>query len=274
MLIDFHTHAFPDKIAVRALSSLSPRVNSLPLTDGSVSGLLARMNEWGVERSVVCNIATNPRQTVKVNNFAMDTNSLYGDCLTALGSIHPGYEDIPGELQRIADAEIPGIKIHPEYMGHNIDDPAFDCIFDIAAGLDLFVITHAGFDAYSPSRVFANPDAILRRMRRSPKTKFVCAHWGANMMWQETFDKLLGKNIWIDTSLCVFSALDKNFAVKMLNKHDSNRILFASDCPWDSAAKTFAYIDSLPLSDDFKDKIYYANAESLLKSNRSIKASV
>ena len=131
MLIDFHTHAFPDKIAARALSSLSPRVNSAPLTDGSVSGLLDKMNIWGVDRAVVCNIATNPKQTVNVNNFAMETNSLHGDRLTALGSVNPGYEDIPGEMKRIADAGIPGIKIHPEYMGRNVDDPAFDLIFDL-----------------------------------------------------------------------------------------------------------------------------------------------
>jgi len=85
------------------------------------------------------------------------------------------------------------------------------------------------------------------------------------MMWHETYDKLLGENLWIDTSLRVFSGLGKDFAVKMLNKHDSCRILFASDCPWDSAGKTFDYIDSLPVSDDLKDRIYYANAEALLK---------
>lgn len=265
MLIDFHTHAFPEKIAERALSSLAVRVNMQPLTDGTVSGLLNRMDEWHVDRAVVCNIATNPKQTVNVNNFAMETNSLHGDRLTALGSVNPGFDDIPGELKRIADSGISGIKIHPEYMDHNVDDPAFDVIFDIAAELDLFVITHAGFDAYSPSRVFANPDAILRRVRRSPKTKFVCAHWGANMMWHETYDKLLGESIWIDTSLCVFSALDKEMVVKMIGKHDSDRILFASDCPWASSSETFAYMDSLPLSDDLKDKIYYANAVKLLK---------
>ena len=265
MLIDFHTHAFPDKIADRALSSLSPRVNTLPLTDGTVSSLLSRMDQWGVDRAVVCNIATNPKQTANVNAFARETNAAHGNRLTALVSVHPGYDDIPGEMQRIADAGIPGIKIHPEYMGHNVDDPVFDHIFELAAAYDLFVITHAGFDAYSPSRVFASPDAILRRIRRSPETKFVCAHWGSNMMWRETYSKLLGENFWIDTSLCVFSALDRSFAVRMLEKHDPDKVLFGSDCPWDDAEKTFAYIDSLPISDDRKEKIFYANAELLLK---------
>ena len=274
MLIDFHTHAFPDKIADRALSSLSPRVNMKPLTDGTVSDLIAKMDEWHVDRAVVCNIATNPKQTVNVNHFAMETNANYGDRLTALGSVNPGFEDISGEMKRIADAGIPGIKIHPEYMGHTPDDPVFDEIFEAAAELDLFVITHAGFDALSPSRVYANPDATLRRIRRSPKTKFVCAHWGANMMWHETYDKLLSENVWIDTSLCAFSALDKNFAVKMIDKIGADRVLFASDCPWASSAETFAYLDSLPLRDDVKEKIYYANAEKLLKIRAQSKASV
>ena len=43
MLIDFHTHAFPDRLAERAVASLSADIASPPLTDGTVSGLLAAM---------------------------------------------------------------------------------------------------------------------------------------------------------------------------------------------------------------------------------------
>ncbi|MBQ8370913.1 MAG: amidohydrolase family protein, partial [Clostridia bacterium] len=50
--------------------------------------------------------------------------------------------------------------------------------------------------------------------------------------------------------------------------------LFASDCPWASSAETFTYLDSLPIRDDVKEKIYYANAEKLLKIRAQSKASV
>ena len=44
MLIDFHTHAFPDKIANRAVAGLSFDSGGLvPQTDGGVNSLKAEM---------------------------------------------------------------------------------------------------------------------------------------------------------------------------------------------------------------------------------------
>mgnify|MGYP006898698407 CR=1 FL=1 len=41
MLIDFHTHAFPDALAARAIPGLAHTGGGLiPLTDGTVSGLI------------------------------------------------------------------------------------------------------------------------------------------------------------------------------------------------------------------------------------------
>ena len=54
MLIDFHTHAFPDALAPRAMSSLGERVDFTPTSDGTVSGLIKSMDEDGVDISVVC----------------------------------------------------------------------------------------------------------------------------------------------------------------------------------------------------------------------------
>ena len=39
MLIDFHTHTFPDKIAAAAIKELSERAGIPPRTDGTVQGL-------------------------------------------------------------------------------------------------------------------------------------------------------------------------------------------------------------------------------------------
>ena len=73
MLIDFHVHAFPDRLAERALAVLAKNIASPPLTDGTLSGTLAAMDRWGVDRAVICNIATNPKQTANVNAFAAET---------------------------------------------------------------------------------------------------------------------------------------------------------------------------------------------------------
>mgnify|MGYP003292022288 CR=1 FL=1 len=263
-LIDFHTHAFPDKLAERALGTLAAKVRMTPETDGSIAGLLAHMNNSGVTRSVVCNIATNARQMTKVNDFAIDTMHRYADRLTPLGSIHPEAENPSDEIERLHNAGIPGLKLHPDYMGFRIDDCIYDEIFDTSAEMGMFIMIHAGFDVYSPGKVWAPPDAVLNRLARSPKTTLICAHYGGNMMWSEVEDKLLGKNIYIDTSMGSAEGLSREQAVRMFGKHDSGRILFGSDCPWANQKATFEYVDSLSISADQKDKIFFKNAEKLL----------
>ena len=264
MLIDFHTHAFPDTLAPRAIPSLQEKINVQPETDGTLSSLIRKMDEWGVSRAVICNIATNPRQNAKVNDFAISTLREHGDRLVPLGSINPGLEDIAGEMERLKQNGIRGIKIHPDYMEYEIDSPAFDEIFDIAAELGMFIVTHAGFDVCSPNKIWASPDRIAKRIKNSPRSTLICAHFGGNMVWDEVIEKLCGDRIYIDTSLCTVSKMPKETATKLLLAHSSDKILFGSDCPWCSSRETFEYIDSLKLSDDLKEKIYYKNAENLI----------
>ena len=52
MIIDFHTHVFPDKIAHKTIAMLSEKANIPAYTDGTVDGLLQRMNEAGVSLAV------------------------------------------------------------------------------------------------------------------------------------------------------------------------------------------------------------------------------
>ena len=264
MLIDFHVHAFPDRLAERALAVLAKNIASPPLTDGTLSGTLAAMDRWGVDRAVICNIATNPKQTANVNAFAAETLRDRGDRFTPLGSVHPDLPDPEPVLRGLAEAGIPGIKLHPDYMRRTVDDPCYDVIFEICASLGLFVLTHAGFDVYSTSRVFASPDRLLRRLERSPKTVLIAAHYGGNMMWDEVEEKICGKDLYIDTSLGGLTKLSPEQAARILAKHDPEKILFGSDCPWCSSAETFRYVDALPLSGDLKEKIFHGNAERLL----------
>ena len=75
MIIDFHTHCFPDALAPRAISSLAYSSALVPYTDGTVAGLRASMKENSITTSVVLNIATNAHQQAKVNDFAASINN-------------------------------------------------------------------------------------------------------------------------------------------------------------------------------------------------------
>ena len=75
MLIDFHTHAFPDEISSKAMDKLSYASGGLvPQTNGTVSSLKQEMAKEAVDISVVLSIATNPKQQRNVNNYAKEIN--------------------------------------------------------------------------------------------------------------------------------------------------------------------------------------------------------
>lgn len=70
MIIDFHTHIFPDTLAVKTIPMLAQRSHTQPHTDGTAAGLLGHMEESGVDVSVVLPVVTAPRQFDSINRFA------------------------------------------------------------------------------------------------------------------------------------------------------------------------------------------------------------
>ena len=78
MIIDFHTHTFPDEIAEHALDSLKSKSHTVPFSDGTTDGLVARDREAGIDLAIVLPVATNPGQVRSVNDRAAETNRKYG----------------------------------------------------------------------------------------------------------------------------------------------------------------------------------------------------
>ena len=107
MIIDMHTHCFPDPLAKKAMPMLAIRSgNPCPAFGGTASGLRESVISGGADRAAVLNIATNAHQQTKVNDFAI---SLLGDdVLIPFGSVHFESPDVLSELDRLHDAGIKG----------------------------------------------------------------------------------------------------------------------------------------------------------------------
>jgi predicted TIM-barrel fold metal-dependent hydrolase len=230
------------------------------------------MSKAGISRSVICNIATNPRQMKKVNDFAIAL--LEDPRLIPLGSVNPyaEEEEMITELNRLREAGIPGIKIHPDYMKAEIDSEKFTPIFKACEERNLLVITHAGFDPVEPNHVHCAPDMVLRVIDRHPALKLVVAHAGGFDCEREVLDKLCGTPVWLDTSLCAVrrarSAEWGALCGEILRRHDPARVLFATDTPWSDPAAEIAFIRSLGLSEEITDSILGGNAQRLVSSCR------
>ncbi len=265
MLIDFHTHCFPDAVAEKAIPKLSAIGNIKNITNGTVSDNLRKMDRDGVDINVVCNIATNPRQMTNVNNFAIEINKTQSRMI-ALGSVNPDCEKdvIKSELKRLRDEGIKGIKIHPDYMETTIDSDKFDPIYKGCIENGLFVMTHAGNDFYSPDLMHATPEGISRIIKKYPDLRLIAAHLGGFKCWDTVLSLLCGKNIWLDTSLLCAPDADTELGKRVITEHDPDKLLFGSDTPWYGADTEKKALELLDLTPDLYEKIYFKNAVKLL----------
>lgn len=267
MVIDFHTHIFPEKIADRALQKLASVVKQEPTMNGTIFGLQHSMEQSGVDLSVVLPIVTDPHQFSSIFRFAVQINktlSQEGSArLVSLASVHPMDDLYREQLLLIKQEGFAGIKIHPNYQGLCISDIRYKRLLYAASELGLLVVTHAGYDPYTPTEEFCSPDMILDVLSDVAPEKFVLAHMGSNENYDEAEEKLVGKNVYLDTAYSITRIPPEQFA-RMVHRHGADKILFATDAPWASQADCVQILQKAALTDTEKNKIFSENARLLL----------
>lgn len=262
MIIDFHTHAFPQKIASRAVDTLAHTSGGLiPQTDGTLEGLKAEMQKDGIDISVIQSIATNPNQQHNVNNFAAEVNRQKG--FVAFGSVHPDAPDALDELERIKGLGLKGVKLHPDYQSFFVDDERMKPIYKKISQLGLITLFHAGHDYGFGEPFHCMPDNLLTALKWLD-CPVIAAHWGGNGCGLEVIDKLCGRDIWFDTAFG-YGTMPKYYAQKIMDKHTPDRFLFGSDMPWHRPLWEIRLIESLDISAEDKEKIYFGNAAKLFE---------
>lgn len=261
MLIDFHTHCFPDKLADSALRHLRDIAHTDPCTDGTHGDLIRKFEDWGVDAGVCLHIATAPKQQHNVNEFAISINDKKKTF--SFGSVHAENQDVAHEIYRLYEAGILGIKLHPDYQGIEILDRRMFPIYDTCAELGMLCVFHSGWDPVSPQETRVTPDRILRIRKFFPRFRMILGHMGGLKMWDEVEEQLVGTGILMDTAYTCGNISPEQMT-RIIRKHGAEHILFGSDCPWQSSRDTADFIDSLPITSDEKDRIFYKNAMELL----------
>ena len=261
MLIDFHTHCFPDKIAEMAVEKLSFVSGGLiHHTDGSLSGLKKSMDEGNVDISVVLSIATNAHQQSSVNDFAAQINGSGG--IIAFGSVFPDAEDALEELERIKALGLKGVKLHPDYQGFFVDEDKMIPIYKKISALGLITVFHAGFDYGFPPPYGATPDRMAKILKYFD-TPVVAAHWGGANCGDGVLEYLAGKDIYFDTSFG-YGQMPKYYAQKIMEVHTPDKILFGTDTPWHTPKMEKTLLNTLGITPEDMDKITHKNAQKLL----------
>ena len=262
-IIDFHTHTFPDEIAAKTVAKLGKVAGIEPKTDGTLNGLLESMERAGIDLSVIMPVVTRPEQFQTINNVAAKINEEYGDRVISFGGIHPNSLNYKKELDYIKSLGLKGIKLHPDYQGVMIDDIGYKHIIDYASQLDLVIMVHAGVDIGLPEPVHCPPEKSLGIINELQPPKLILAHMGGWKQWDQVEELLCGTQVYLDCAFCSNYMSPEQFE-RLVQKHGADKILFATDSPWENPKDTIAWVESTSLTEEQKKKIYVENACRLL----------
>ncbi|MBO6161730.1 MAG: amidohydrolase [Eubacterium sp.] len=274
-IIDFHTHIFPDRIAKGALHALAEESQTIPFTAATAESLRESMREAGVDLSIVLPVVTHADKTGKINLSAAKTNETDTGILSFAG-IHPGVEDPKKELKFAKALGLKGVKLHPDYYRMSFDSPETMRIIDLAAEMDMIILTHAGKDIGLYPPTCCPVDAIKRVIREIHPPKLVLAHMGGWNDWDEVLEKLAGEDVYFDTAFSIgdihwmdqpkhgFHQLSDEAFVKLVYAVGTDRVLFATDCPWAEQIDYVNRIKAMPFTPEEKQAIFAGNAKRLL----------
>ena len=267
MVVDFHTHIFPDKIAAKTIALLSEKANIPAYSDGTLSGLQQELVRADVQVGVALPVLTRPESFDGILRFAQGVNEGFfkGEHrVYSFAGMHPDCEDVEEKIALLRASGFKGIKLHPDYQQTYIDDERYVRILNAAIDEDLIVVTHSGVDVGYPEPVHCTPERAVKALERlKGDVKIVFAHYGACDMYGAVYELLAGKNVYFDTSY-VLDEIGKPTFEKILVKHGDDRVLFATDSPWKSVASMREAFRQMGLPDATERKILSENALRLL----------
>ncbi len=274
MIIDVHTHVYPEKIAEKAVSKLERVSGVAAKVNGVKSGLTASMERAGVDYSLLLPVATSAKQVDKINEEAGETNARGEETgLLSFGGIHPDTDNYKEVLQRVKALGLKGIKLHPDYQSTFFDDIRYKRIVAYATELGLYIMVHAGEDIGLPDPIHCRPDHVLEMMADTETDKLILAHMGGWRLWGEVKEKLAGnRNLYFDTAFSmtnlerdgVKGMLDEDPFVDLVRAHGSDRILFGTDSPWSDQKSCVDWIENTALTGEEKEQIFSGNARRIL----------
>lgn len=266
MIIDFHTHIFPDKIAEKTIQYLETVSHTTGFTRGTLDELLASMKKANIDISVVLPVVTRPEQFASINRFAVEISKVPG--IISFGGIHPASKNWKEEIDEIVAMGLPGIKLHPDYQKTYVDDESTILITQYAISKGLHVIFHSGVDVGYPDPVHCTPKRAAVMLdsleRKEGYGKVILAHTGGHEMWDDVLTYLAGKDVFLDLAFNLGKIPDETLR-RIADVHSVDKILFATDSPWDSQQEDVEYLrDITCFSEEEKKMIFAENARKLL----------
>ena len=266
MRIDMHTHAFPDKIAAKALEAIMAPMPPKYYTkyDGRLATLVAELKAHGFDKALLCQIATKPAQYGPILEWSQairrgDFGETAAETMIPIPSVHPDDPDRAAHLAEIARLGFKGVKLHPFFQRFTLDTPDMLDYFKAVRDNGLFVISHIGYDIGFPFDDLCGPRRVAHVLEAVPGLRMMVSHFGGWLDWEEASRILIGAPVDIEISMAIGFCAPELFK-DMLVRHPQDRLYFGSDWPWSRYDVTLPFLDSCGLDPARMEALMGGNA--------------
>lgn len=256
-LADAHAHIYPEKIAEKATASVGGFYGLHMEYVGLPSVLAEQGGTAGIDRFLVCSVATKVEQVPSINRFISETCAQYPQFL-GLAAWHQEAEDVPAGLDSIQKLGLRGIKLHPDFQEFHIDDPAMLPLYRGAAKRGLPILFHMG-----DSRIdFSAPIRLARVLDKVPELTCIAAHLGGYTQWKAARECLKGGRVYTDCSSSL-SFLTPEEARESIAHFGPERVMFGTDFPMWPVEEELARFFALGLTRKENAQILYGTFGAL-----------
>jgi predicted TIM-barrel fold metal-dependent hydrolase len=259
-IINAHAHIYPVKIAEKATETigkfydLSPEVNT-----GTPQRLLEDGKKAGITGYVVHSVATAAKQVHLINEFIKSEVDAHPEFIGFI-TLHQDLseDEMRAEIEWAITNGLRGIKLHPDFQKFNIDDEIAEKFYR-ASGDKLPILMHMGDGRYE----YSKPKKLVNMAKKYPEVRFIAAHLGGYLHWDEAPLYVGVDNIYFDTcSSLPFMETEKAHAI--ISMLGIDRFFFGTDFPvWDALAELERF-NKIPLTEEEREMILGGNIKRFL----------
>jgi len=276
MIIDFHTHIFPETIRKNRNDFFEGEPAFSLLYDSKKSELAGAddivpvMREEGVDISVVFGFPWKNPDTAKMHNdYIIASVEKYPDQLKGFCCVDPAWNGAAGEVDRCLAAGLSGVGELAFYTSgidrntiHNLKPLMALCL---EKKVPVLIHTNEPIGHQYPGKTPITLLEIYNLAKHFPDNKLVLAHWGGGIFFymhlkKEVKDIL--KNVYYDTAASPF-LYNKEIYRTAFSLTGKDKILFGSDYPLLKPSRYFQEIEDSGLPKEDQAGILGENAAML-----------
>jgi predicted TIM-barrel fold metal-dependent hydrolase len=277
LIIDFHTHIFPDEVRaargeyIERDSWFGTLYEDPKHKLASAVDVVRSMEAAGVDRTVVFGF---PWRDGKLcawhNDYIIDSVRRFPDKLIGFACVQPLDAKDAQELARCLDAGLMGLgELGPDGQRFDIEDRRIlQASAEVLMQYDRPLLTHAsepmGHTYAGKGQTF--PWKLIKLARNFPELKIVMAHWGGGLPFYELMPEVRDdlRNVYYDSAASTYLYRFDIFPV-VSRITGADRILWGTDYPLLSQARMLERVRKCGLAKEELEAVLGGNAARLLR---------